>query len=55
MAMRNIRKMGDTILNKPCREVKEMTEKISILIDDMLETMYETFRKDILLYMSSTS
>ena len=42
MAIRNIRKMGDTILNKPCREVKEMTEKISILIDDMLETMYET-------------
>ena len=42
MAIRNIRKMGDTILNKPCREVKEMTEKLSILIDDMLETMYET-------------
>ncbi len=41
MAIRNIRKMGDAILNKPCREVKEVTEKITMLIDDMLETMYE--------------
>ncbi len=41
MAIRNIRKMGDAILNKPCREVKEVTEKITMLIDDMLETMYD--------------
>lgn len=41
MALRSIREIGDEILTKKCREVKEVTEKISELIDDMLETMYE--------------
>ncbi len=41
MAIRQIRKMGDDILSKTCRPVTEMTEKISVLIDDMLETMYD--------------
>lgn len=41
MALRNIREMGDTILNKKSKEVKEMTERTRILIEDMLETMYE--------------
>lgn len=41
MAIRNIREMGDPILNKQCREVKEVNERTRILIDDMLETMYE--------------
>ena len=41
MALRNIRYMGDEVLNKKCREVKENSEKIQILIDDMLDTMYE--------------
>lgn len=41
MALRNIREMGDTILNKKSKEVKEMTERNRILIEDMLETMYE--------------
>ncbi len=41
MAIRNIREMGDEILNKECKEVKEMTERTRILIEDMLDTMYE--------------
>lgn len=42
MALRTIRILGDPVLNKICREVKEITPKISDLIDDMLETMYES-------------
>ncbi len=41
MAVRNIRQLGDEILNKKCREIKEVTPRIQELIDDMLETMYE--------------
>ena len=41
MAIRNIREMGDPILNKECKTVKEMNERTQVLIDDMLETMYE--------------
>lgn len=41
MALRNIRKIGDPVLNKKCREVTEVTDKIKILIGDMLETMYD--------------
>ncbi|MBD5087598.1 MAG: peptide deformylase [Clostridiales bacterium] len=41
MALRNIREMGDDILNKKAKKVKEMTERTRTLIEDMLETMYE--------------
>ena len=41
MAIRNIREMGDPILEKKCKEVKEMTPRIKELIEDMLDTMYE--------------
>ena len=41
MAIRNIREMGDPILEKNCKEVKEMTPRIRELIEDMLDTMYE--------------
>lgn len=41
MAIRNIRQIGDTVLNKTCKEVREMTPRIRELIDDMLDTMYE--------------
>ena len=41
MALRNIRIQGDPVLAKTCREITEMTEKLEILIKDMLETMYE--------------
>ena len=42
MAVREVREMGDPILNKTCKEVRESTEKTLELIDDMFETMYET-------------
>ena len=41
MALRTIRIQGDPVLEKTCREITEMNEKIQVLIDDMLETMYE--------------
>lgn len=41
MATREIRIMGDEVLTKPCRPVKEITPRIRELIEDMLETMYE--------------
>ncbi len=41
MAIRNIRVMGDDILTKTSKPVKEMTDKIRTLIDDMLDTMYD--------------
>ncbi len=42
MAIRNIRTLGDDVLTKNCREVKEVNERTRELIDDMLETMYES-------------
>ncbi len=43
MALRNIRTMGDEILNKVCKPVKENTPKLQMLIDDMFDTMYEAY------------
>ena len=41
MAVRNIRQLGDGMLKKKCREIKEITPRIKELIEDMKETMYE--------------
>ncbi|CRZ34667.1 peptide deformylase [Herbinix hemicellulosilytica] len=41
MAIRNIRKIGDSVLTKVSKEVKKVDEKLLVLIDDMLETMYD--------------
>ena len=41
MAIRSIRTMGDEVLTKECKPVKEMTEHTAELIEDMFETMYE--------------
>ena len=41
MAIRNVRIQGDKVLEKKCKEVKEMTPRIRALIDDMFETMYD--------------
>lgn len=41
MALRQIRVMGDEVLTKVCRPIKEVTPRIVELIDDMLDTMYE--------------
>lgn len=42
MALRTIRTMGDAVLNKPCKSLTAMTERTAILIEDMLDTMYES-------------
>ena len=42
MALRTIRTLGDRILEKPCRNVEAVTDKEIALIEDMLETMYES-------------
>ncbi len=41
MAIRQIRLQGDSILNKKCREVTQVTPRIRELVQDMLDTMYE--------------
>ncbi|MDO5293807.1 MAG: peptide deformylase [bacterium] len=41
MALRNIRTIGDSVLNKRAREVEDVDQHIEILIEDMLDTMYE--------------
>ncbi len=41
MAIRNIRTEGDEILRKKCKEVTGLTPKITTLIEDMVETMYD--------------
>ena len=41
MAIREIRVVGDLVLTKKCRPVEKMTPRISELIDDMFDTMYE--------------
>lgn len=41
MAIRNIRLIGDNILIKRSKPIKEMTPKLKTLIEDMLETMHQ--------------
>ena len=41
MAIRKIREIGDPILTKVCKPVKEVTPRITELIDDMFDTMYD--------------
>ncbi len=41
MAIREIREKGDAILEKQCKTVNEMTDRLNILIDDMIETMHD--------------
>lgn len=40
MAIRNIRLDGDSVLRKISRPVEVIDEKIDVLIEDMIETMY---------------
>ncbi|MCR5150471.1 MAG: peptide deformylase [Clostridiales bacterium] len=40
MAIRNIVKVGDPILNKKSRKVEKFDERLWLLLDDMKETMY---------------
>ena len=41
MASRTIRELGDGVLTTKCKEVTKMTLRTKILINDMLDTMYE--------------
>jgi peptide deformylase len=41
MGIRQIREIGDDILTKTCKPVTQMTLRTKILINDMLDTMYE--------------
>ena len=42
MAIRNIVKYGDDVLTKKCREVEIIDERIKTLVNDMLETLYDS-------------
>ncbi len=41
MALRQIRELGDPCLVKVCKPVKEVSERTQVLIDDLLDTMYD--------------
>lgn len=41
MAIRNIRKNGDSVLRKKSKAVDEINQRIMTLIVDMIDTMYE--------------
>ena len=41
MAIRNIRTIGDSVLGKKAKDVLVMDDKLKLLIEDMLDTMYE--------------
>ena len=41
MAIRQVRTIGDDILRKQCKPVKEMTPRTRMLIEDMIDTMYD--------------
>ena len=41
MATRNIRELGDDVLRKDTKPVKDISRRTRILIEDMFDTMYE--------------
>ncbi|MDO4744033.1 MAG: peptide deformylase [Clostridia bacterium] len=42
MAIRNIVKHGDDVLAKKCRKVEVFDERLSSLIDDLFDTLYDS-------------
>lgn len=42
MALRSIRKIGDELLRKKSKKIEKIDDRIQVLLDDMLETMYES-------------
>lgn len=42
MAIREVREIGDEVLTKKCKEVKQITPRTMELVGDMFDTMYET-------------
>ena len=43
MALRNVVCEGDEILRKKCKEVTEITDRIKMTLEDMLETMRQEY------------
>lgn len=41
MALRNIVTVGDSVLNKVCRPVTSFDHRLHVLIDDMIETLFD--------------
>ena len=41
MALRNIRKIGDTVLRQECRKVEKIDNRLLTLIEDMIDTIYD--------------
>lgn len=41
MAIRNIREIGDSVLTKVSREIRGVDKRLLVLIDDMLDTLYD--------------
>jgi len=42
MALRNVVLKGDDILRKTCRPVEKFDDRLATLVEDMIETMYES-------------
>ena len=42
MALRNIVTVGDSVLSKVCRHVMKFDRRLSILIDDMIDTLIDS-------------
>ena len=42
MAIRQIVKVGDDVLTKKCRVVEKIDERIITLLDDMIDTLYDS-------------
>ncbi len=42
MAIRTIVKVGDPVLTKKCRAVENIDERIIALLDDMIDTLYDS-------------
>ncbi|WP_097025549.1 peptide deformylase [Clostridium peptidivorans] len=42
MALRSIREIGDELLRKKSKKVEKIDDRLQVLLDDMLETMYES-------------
>ena len=42
MALRNIVKKGDPVLEKKCRVVEKFDNRLTVLIDDMIETLHDS-------------
>ena len=42
MAIRSIVKVGDAVLSKKCRTVEKIDDRIITLLDDMIDTLYDS-------------